>query len=332
MTESRAWMVRAGNDNELIDRFRDRSIVAIGWREIGDVSDTNTREEVKRRYEEGRPSDSKWRIAINAGQLYRFVHEFNDGDLVLTYDKSARDYHVGFVSSEYQWKPEEEYPQVRGVEWEDDVIDRDAFSTPVKDTLGSALTVFSLDEHREQIRAALAGEEKTTVDEEDASPYFDDVQTTSEELISDIIENMDPFDFEELVAAVLRAMGYTARVTDAGADGGVDIIAHPDALGFEQPLIKVQVKQRESRTGSGQMRDFIGTLDDREMGLHVSTGGYTTNANNEVARTSRRVTALNRDKFIKLMIEYYQDIEPEYKTLVPLKRVYIPTEQPRDPL
>jgi hypothetical protein len=36
-----------------------------------------------------------------------------------------------------------------------------------------------------------------------------------------------------------------AGVRDKGADGGVDIIAHKDELGFEPPIIKVQVKSKE---------------------------------------------------------------------------------------
>lgn len=332
MVNNRAWMVRAGNDNELIDEFIENSWLAIGWADIGDLSNADSREEVKDRYYQTY-DHSVSRAGVNAGQIHRFSNVMAEGDLVLTYDKSAREYHVGTVSSEYRWKPSgypDGYPHVRDVEW-DKVIDRDDFSTPVKNTLGSVLTIFSLDERREAIDRVLYGEESEEDDsdeEEDVPAYHEDVEATAEDLISDIIANIDPFDFEELVAALLRAMDYSTKLTSDGADYGVDIIAHPDALGFEEPLVKVQVKHRESKMGSSDIRDFIGTLDSGEMGLYVSSGGYTSSAHDEVERTSSRITLLDRDDFIELLIEHYDDIDSEYKAFVPLTPVYIPTKEP----
>ena len=43
----RAFMIRAGNDNELIDEFESRSLVAVGREELGDVSDVQTYEEME---------------------------------------------------------------------------------------------------------------------------------------------------------------------------------------------------------------------------------------------------------------------------------------------
>lgn len=38
MTKPRhAWMVRAGNDNELADLVEEKNAVAIGWPEMGDL-------------------------------------------------------------------------------------------------------------------------------------------------------------------------------------------------------------------------------------------------------------------------------------------------------
>jgi predicted Mrr-cat superfamily restriction endonuclease len=42
---------------------------------------------------------------------------------------------------------------------------------------------------------------------------------------------------QELVAGILRAMGYKTLVSPAGADRGKDIIASPDGFGFEPPRI-----------------------------------------------------------------------------------------------
>jgi len=90
--------------------------------------------------------------------------------------------------------------------------------------------------------------------------FVDEVENQADELISDILANMDPFVFEELVAAVLRAMGYHAKKTRDSQDRGIDVVAHPDSLGFESPYIKAQVKRQQSKVGSPDMRAFTGTL------------------------------------------------------------------------
>ena len=63
------------------------------------------------------------------------------------------------------------------------------------------------------------------------------------------MKSINPYDFQELVADLLRGMGYfVSWVSPVGKDGGVDIIAHPDPLGTQPPRLKVQVKRHsESR-------------------------------------------------------------------------------------
>lgn len=335
MSNDRVWMVRAGNDNELIDQFTSHDWAAIGWEEMGDLSALDSREAIKARYEEAYENASKSKRAVNAGQLHRFVNVVAEGDLIVTYDKSTREYQVGVVTGEYEYEPsgsDEHYPNVRPVDWRH-TIDRDDLSTPAKNTLGGVLTVFSLDDIRSELSELLTGErpsdesEESEEEQEDAPPFHVDVESKSDELISDLVAHIDPEEFEDLVAAVLRAMGYEATTTSGGSDHGIDIVAHPDALGFDDPLIKVQVKQRSSRTSSGSLRDFIGTLSSSEKGLFVSTGGYTSDAKEEAARTDRRITLIDRDEFIDLLIEHYEKIETEYRNLIPLKSVYVPTEE-----
>src|SRR6185437_15343795 len=50
------------------------------------------------------------------------------------------------------------------------------------------------------------------------------------------------------IGHLLNTMGYRTRVSPEGPDGGIDIIAHKDELGFEPPIIKVQVKSTDKGT------------------------------------------------------------------------------------
>ncbi|GGN08375.1 restriction endonuclease [Halarchaeum nitratireducens] len=329
----RAFMVRAGNDNELVEEFESRSLVAVGWKELGDVSDIRSYEDMKIRFnstDEYSQHNSR-RLAQNAGQVNRFALEMKEGHLVLSYDKTEREYLIGEVTSGYEWKPGDHppgYPHVRRVEWKD-TVSRDEFTTSTKNTLGSTLTVFSLDDCIDEITDVLSGETPDeSEDEEDTVPFVDEVENQADELISDILANMDPFVFEELVAAVLRAMGYHAKKTRDSQDRGIDVVAHPDSLGFEEPYIKAQVKRQQKKVGSPDMRAFTGTLGNGERGLFVSTGGYTSEAQDAARNAEQRVTLIDRDEFIDLLIQHYDDLESEYQATVPLKQIYIPSQDP----
>lgn len=49
----------------------------------------------------------------------------------------------------------------------------------------------------------------------------------------------NPYDFQDMVADLLRAMGYhVPHVAPKGKDGGIDIIAYSDPLGTIEPRIK----------------------------------------------------------------------------------------------
>jgi restriction system protein len=325
------WMVRAGNGNELAELVEEKSAVAIGWDAMGDLSDLNTREEFKRRYREINPKQSDPRVNVNTGQIYRFAQEIEVGDYVLTYDKSNREILIGIVRGEYERDASlfsEDYPYVRKVEWLKRVS-RDDFSSPARNSLGSSLTVFQLDNHLDEIHAQVTGiyvHEKIAEEEEETPPFFDETKAKADELISDMISNLDHYDFQDLVAAVLEAMGYRAKSSTPGPDRGVDIVAYPDPLGFERPRIKAQVKHRKDKVNGPEMRSFVAVLREGDNGLYVSTGGYTSDAETEAEQSRARITFLDRDGFIQLLLEHYEALDSEYQAMVPLQRIWLPVE------
>lgn len=332
----RAWMVRAGNDNELIETFLDKETVCIAWSEIGDLSSTSNRDDVKDRYREAYPEQSKYRVRINGGQIYKFALAMETGDLVISYDKSSRTYIAGEITGPYQYQKGviEDYPHHRSVQWYKNNgdaarIDRDNLTQKTRNSLGSTLTVFNLDSYTEELFQLAQGEEFDEIEEDDDSPpFFDEVQSQSDELISDMISRMDPYDFQDLVAEIIRTMGFQAESAPPGPDQGVDIVAHPDEFGFEDPIIKVQVKHRQSSSGIGDIQRFIGALNPKEKGIFVSTGGFTSEAEKTVDKTEKRVKLYDREEFVDWLKEHYEDIDPEFKALVPLRNIWIPTEKP----
>jgi restriction system protein len=114
---------------------------------------------------------------------------------------------------------------------------------------------------------------------------------------------------QELVAGVLRAMGYKTRVSPAGPDRGRDIIASPDGFGFQPPRIVVEVKHRKGTMGAPEVRSFVGGLRQNDNGLYVSTGGFTREARYEADRTNQNLTLMDG---WTLMIS----VKPSWKTAI----------------
>ena len=130
---------------------------------------------------------------------------------------------------------------------------------------------------------------------------------------------------EDLVAALLRAMGYyTPFIAPKGKDGGVDIIAYRDPLGTTAPQLKVQVKHYPTSAISVDVvRSLLGVLvKEGEVGLLVTSGTFTSESKKEARNGHRCLRLIDIDEFIDLWIRYYDRMSEEDKALLPIIPVY----------
>ena len=135
---------------------------------------------------------------------------------------------------------------------------------------------------------------------------------------------MPPFDFQELVAELLRGMGYhIGWIAPPGKDGGVDIIAFTDPLGTQPPRIKVQVKRQQSRVDVQGLRSFLAVLAADDVGIFVNAGGFTKDAQDE-ARTqqNRRVTLIDLERLVDLWTAHYPRLDEGARRRLPLQPIY----------
>ncbi len=338
------WMVRA-EGGALVESFL-KGAVAIGWQEVGDLTEATSRESVRALYEVAYPEDSPGKAANCVGILYKFRATLRQSDRIVTYDPDARLYHIGEVTSDYLFSSSEvgpEWPHVRRVRWLGKVS-RDGLSPPTRNTLGSTLTLFSINEDAAaELLAVLGGTAQpsatpASVAKEELSSLKEDESAKALELIKDKIVALSDREAEELVAALLRAMGYRARVTPVGPDRGVDVQASPDGLGLEEPRIKAEVKHRaKTAMGAQEIRSFLGALRQGDRGLYVSAGGFTKEARYEAERSSVPLTLGNLNDLASLVVTHYEEFDVEGRGILPLVRGYLPpaegccAPQRRDP-
>lgn len=141
-------------------------------------------------------------------------------------------------------------------------------------------------------------------------------------LLEDAIDILDAWQMQDLVGGLLEAMGYQVRISPKGRDGGVDIIAHRDAFGFEKPIIKVQVKHRNMAAGGPEVQQLLGANPIGASSLFVSTGGFTSQA--KAVAQQHNVKLVNLTELVDLVVDWYEKMTGEKQALLPLKKVYVP--------
>jgi restriction system protein len=135
---------------------------------------------------------------------------------------------------------------------------------------------------------------------------------------------MNPYDFQDLVASLIRGMGYyVSWISPPGKDGGIDILAWGDPLGTRPPRIKVQVKRRADATNVEGLRSFMSLLSDDDVGIFVSTGGFTKDAQDTArAQERRKITLVDSERFFDLWVEYYGKLEDSARRKLPIQPIY----------
>ena len=332
---AKMFMVRSGEGNYLFEQNRENNVITIGWNKLEDLTNVKKFEDIKKMMIENYPDSKPQTAAMNAGQVNRFVNLIHSSDYIITYCSEQRIYLVGKDKGEYKYdKSLTDYYHSRKVEWIDSVK-RDDLTAKTKNALGSIATVFEISEEaKKEILYVLEHKDSLSTSKEKIAPETDnaeelkyeisELEQNSRERIKDKFIHVSWEEMQNLVAAILRAMGFKTKISKKGSDRGKDIVASPDGLGLENPRIFVEVKHRDGSMGAPEIRSFIGGLREGCKGIYVSTGGFTKEARYEAERSIIPLTLVDSDDLVDLIVEYYDSFDTEGRSLIPLKKIYWP--------
>ncbi|HUO55598.1 MAG TPA: restriction endonuclease, partial [Rhodoblastus sp.] len=275
-------------------------------------------------------------IPIQAGQLFRFVHEMKIGDRVIYPRKIDRTLMWGEVSTPYMYdrSGNADFPHRRGVRWLAS-LSRDVFSQGALYELGSILTLFEVRNFAQEfIRrfeppsgARPASSSDVAEDETQIRVARDIAETTRDFISKKIKTDLKGFPLEPFVADLFRAMGYNAHATRAVRDEGIDVVAHRDELGIEPPILKIQVKAHEGNIGPDLVKAFYAMIHDRDVGIFITTGGYTAAAHN-FAGAKGNLKLVDGVEFVSLIEKYYDGLDLKFRKQIPLRRMLVPDVLP----
>lgn len=172
-------------------------------------------------------------------------------------------------------------------------------------------------------------EKPANIPEEDDDPVKEtmiELETLEERAINGIreyLKSKNPYEFQDLVAALLKAMGYYIQsVAPRGKDGGIDVVAYVDPLGAKTPRVKVQVKHKpETAIPASDVRALLGILKAGDIALFVTSGTYSNDAKQAASGSNNFIRLIDGDEFINMWQDYYDKMSDEDKNMLPLKRI-----------
>lgn len=199
-----AWMVGAGDGAFLNGEF-DKGVVAVGWHEVGEITDKSQRE-LRHRLAGVYPGAKAATSQELATVLWRFAQVIKMDDIVVTYDPARRQYLIGEIASDYRFEAQRRvHPHIRETVWHHRVS-RDQLSVSTWNSLGSTLTPFAIPAEamnelqlaakREGMKGAFGG----GTDQADQRRHADGgTEEQAREPVEDMILALDSCELQELV-------------------------------------------------------------------------------------------------------------------------------------
>lgn len=330
------WLVRAGKQGEREEFVLNKNIAAIGWDELPDLSQAKTKDDLYQVLQQAYP-DAKRKTLLNwLSQIWPFVWEWKEGDLVALPSKRRPVIHFGRVKGPYRYASEnpEGARHTRPVDWFAE-IPRDKLDQDLLYSLGAFMTVCRIQRNNaeERIRALLEGKKpqlQSMIPMKDKGATDESVEINLEDIALDQIRRHISQRFKghrlaDLVAAVLTAQGFKVRVAPEGPDGGIDILAGSGELGFDEPRIAVQVKSGSAPVDIKAVRELQGAMKNFQatQGLFVSWGDFKSSVSKEVARLFFEIRLWGPDDLLREVLRHYDKLPDELQAELPLKRIWM---------
>ncbi len=344
--KKRLWMVRAGREGERELAAIDQNRLLPGFAELGDLSKFSSRESLSNYLLQMYPDHKKMSRVSYAGQLYRFVHEIQIDDLVVMPRKLTTGVAIGEIKSPYIFKPEDQYKHFREVKWLAEAEPRDTFKQDLLNSLGAFMTICEIKRNfaLNRVIAVLkdgkdpgpimgsknSGHAQASDEYVDVEDYAIDIEDVAvQQIISLIKSEFAGHALAELVAEILRAQGYTTKVSPPGPDQGVDILATGGKLGIGEERICVQVKSGDGLANQTVVMQLLGAVKavGAQTGLLVSISGVNSAAQRFLDQNFFELRLWQMQDFLKALFRSYGSLSDQTRAKLPLKQIWVPISE-----
>src|ERR1044071_8177362 len=112
-----AWFVRASVDDDFEELDFAEGVIAVGWRQAGDLTACASKNDIAARVAVAYPGMSAPTLKSYAVQLHVFRHIMQPDDVVVLLRSKVPDIGVGRITGEYRYTPGRRACHLRAVEW-----------------------------------------------------------------------------------------------------------------------------------------------------------------------------------------------------------------------
>ncbi len=121
---------------------------------------------------------------------------------------------------------------------------------------------------------------------------------------------LSPTGFEDLVVALLSAMGYgnagSVERTQSAGDAGVDGIISQDPLGLDRIYVQAKRYAVDQVIHRPRVHEFAGALLGRQgdRGVYITTSSFSKGAREEADRLNARIELIDGTRLAQLLVRY----------------------------
>lgn len=200
------WLYSPGENAEKWEKYYKAGIMAIGWGEIGDLQNFNSKDEMKQSMKEHFEPEKSYKNAVHA--TWQFVHDIKPGDVVFVKKGMHSIIGRGIVKSTYRYDPkvQDSYKNIRDVEW----TNKGSWPHPGQAVLKTLTDITPYTDYVAKLNALFENEADPDTEEDEAgpAPKYD---------YTDFLK--DVFITEEQYHKLVEVLKYKKNVILEGAPG-----------------------------------------------------------------------------------------------------------------
>lgn len=269
------WVIRA-DGGMWTDHFLKGGYVGGGWLNGSDLSDVKDRSTLDDLYQKSEPLRSPKSRGSYVGQVSVFLLDMQPGDYVITPAADSRWMFYGELEDKPYYFVRNDadgcyFAHRRPVKWNTKPLDRSNLLVRFRSTMQmTAKTAFRLN-HENEFFVGIGRYD--LADLESATQETD----SNTAILNRILNDFDPYEFQDLVADLMAAIGLNAPiVSPPGPDGGVDVKGSLEVATFAKVTVVVQVKRYDlgKRVSAGAVKQLRQSIPFGGQGAFVTTSNF----------------------------------------------------------
>lgn len=315
------WMINDKSNDNLIDFWVENGIVTIGWSEIGNPLEYETKDKLLMRCDEVYSGVMPAKRIQYESQVWRFSREIMKNDRIITYNMMSKEYYIGIVLDDYKYMSDKypKYPNVLKVRWIEKHISEKLLSKGLKDSLSQNYVVFRMFNCDAEIERLLVsnGNVKEALDKE--NELYNGVL----ECIKELLENMDKNKFKALIKEILSAMRYKVSSNYDNDKENSHLIISEDELNFTKSVIRVCYLNNDEVMNLDALLNVLNSYNDNINKYLVISSKPIAQSVKNGANDKLFMINISLGDIAEKLFQYYDDLSENTKKLLLLRKVYI---------